>query len=235
MIFHCLDRKPCCGAFSKPCLADRDLAMSRWPHTALLFIALLAPAGCGDGGSTAVVTPPQPVPIPDDASEGLRAALTRLNDPDPLERALGARRLAQLGEDPGTLVPFLLTALGDPNLVVRTRAAESLGEIGDPAAVAPLIERLGDRAEVRDVRTRAAEALGRLGSPAAVPALLDVLDDPVWHIRYHAIVALGAIGDPAAQDGLANAVRYDPDQFNRETAQRSLQRVSGGQSASAES
>ena len=70
--------------------------------------------------------------------------------------------MAQLGEAPEALVPFLLTALRDPNLVVRTRAAESLGEIGDPAAVTPLIERLGDRAEVRDVRTRAAEALGRL-------------------------------------------------------------------------
>ena len=87
MIFHCLDRKACCGAFSKPCLADRDLAMSRWPHTAVLFIALLASAGCGDGGSTVAVMPPQPVPIPDDASEGLRAALTLLNDPDPLELA----------------------------------------------------------------------------------------------------------------------------------------------------
>lgn len=203
--------------------------MSRWPHTALLLIALFAPIGCGDGGSTAAVTPRQPVPIPEGASDGLRAALTLLNDLDPLERALGAQRIAGLGEDPETLVPILLAALRDPNLVVRTRAAESLGEIGDQAAVAPLIERLGDRAEARDVRTRAAEALGRLGSPIAVPSLLDVLDDPVWHIRYHAIVALGAIGDPQAEDGLVKAARYDPDQFNRETAQRSLQLVSGGE------
>jgi HEAT repeat protein len=189
------------------------------------LLILLLIAGCRDGGSVADLRQPQPVDVPEDGSDELRAALTLLNASDPLARARGARLLGECREDPERLGPPLQIALGDPNLLVRARAAESLGQVGDPAAVTPLVKRLEDRSEDREVRTRAAEALGRLGSEEAVEPLLDVLDDPVWHIRYHAIVALGQIGDAAALEGLEEATRYDPDPFNREEAAQALRRL----------
>ncbi len=199
----------------------------KMPAACFLGVAalFLVVAGCGGGNYRSPVTERREIAIPADAPEELRELLTRLNSEDAPTRALAAARLGDRSDAQSPSTPFLLQALKDPNVVVRTRAAESLGKVGEASVVQTLMDTLSNRQEDREVRTRAAQALGELRATEAVQTLVSVLNDPVWHIRYHAMVALGKIGDPAAAEPLAESARYDPDQDNRNTARQVLEQL----------
>jgi HEAT repeat protein len=80
---------------------------------------------------------------------------------------------------------------------VRAGAALILGEIGSPAAIANLVNALGDGES--DVRQQAVEGLAKIGTPA-MPGLEKALQDKDWQVRESAARALGRIGRPAVDD-----------------------------------
>lgn len=116
----------------------------------------------------------------------------------------GAR--AEVRRRGAAAVPALVRALADRGCAGRPRAASLLGELGDPAAVPPLIEALGDEAEVA---RWAANALGNLGDARAVDPLIRALHHPEPGVREYAAAALGALGERRAAGPLSEALARD--------------------------
>ncbi len=103
--------------------------------------------------------------------DAARAAVSSLNDPEPMIRATAAHALRAL---PGDEAVSLLTPLTTEKLeFVRREAAAALGETRRRAAIATLTTMLADKEP--SVRAAAAMSLGRIGDETAVPALVQVL------------------------------------------------------------
>jgi HEAT repeat protein len=199
-----------------------DWANRRMARLVVAVCCAVFLTGCGSD-----TPPPQyrTISVPAEASADVRAAIERLNSPEPLTRAHGAFLLGEMPEPGDQITGWLLEALQDGNHLVRSRAAEALGKVGSEAAIAPLIAIMKQPQEDRDVLAQTAEALGCLRAAEAVEPLTLALDDIVWRVRYQSVIALGRIADPIAKTALADAVRYDPDFRVREAAQTALQQL----------
>jgi HEAT repeat protein len=152
-------------------------------------------------------------------------AVEGLNSPDPIHRASAAAALGEVHGEGELVARVLLEALRDGHRRVRASAAASLGKTGQLAAANALTNLLKNPAEDCDVRASAAESLGRLQAGQAAAALMAAAQDPVWFLRYQAVVAMGRIGDPAFERALADAVRYEANAMVRSAAQESLRHL----------
>lgn len=82
-------------------------------------------------------------------------------------------------------------------------------------------------------RRLAASALGKLSDIkpdiyTAVPHLIRLLQDSYPQVRQYGIKALGKIGDPKALPALQYVLRTDEEEYNRESAQKSIQKIREG-------
>ncbi|MDG1480605.1 MAG: M1 family aminopeptidase [Myxococcota bacterium] len=120
---------------------------------------------------------------------------------------------------------------------VRRGAVIGLGRTFHRKAVAPLLERLTDTAEIPLVRRAAATALAslvreldRASRRKAMEALIDTLAAPEHAIRLSAISALGLLGDRRALPAIESARGTTAAQFhpNIERAVRKLRRGGSG-------
>lgn len=148
------------------------------------------------------------------------------DDPDGVADEIREDKLeaAQLANDgafgPEATVGSLIKLMDNYNDEIRIEALKALASRPMQAALAPLLEALGD--EVWEVRTIAVEALGRASDRASLQAVGNVLrksdDDDA---RLDALRVLAQRGDAAAAPYL-KAVLKDSDSFIRETAERML-------------
>ena len=104
-----------------------------------------------------------------------RAAVTALNDPEPLVRVTAVHAIEALPAS--DTAAALLPLLKDKQELVRREAAYAIGTTRSRSAVQPLIEILTTDKEAA-VRAAAAIALGRIGDEAAVVPLVEVLSGP---------------------------------------------------------
>jgi len=101
-----------------------------------------------------------------------RAAMSALNDSDPIIRVTAAHAIEAL---PGSeAAAALLPLLKDKQELVRREAVHAIGATRSRSAVQPLIETLTADKEA-GVRAAAAIALGQIGDEAAVVPLVEIL------------------------------------------------------------
>jgi HEAT repeat protein len=102
------------------------------------------------------------------------------------------RMLAESGDEKAvsTLIAQLKSGLADPVLTIQ-----ALGRSGSRAAIAPIVERLGDAQP--EVRGTAAEALGHLDASDQVKRLQAMLADQSAFVRVKAAGALFVLGNDA--------------------------------------
>jgi HEAT repeat protein len=141
--------------------------------------------------------------------EASRAAVSALNDAEPIVRVTAAHAIASLpsAESAALLIPLLKDKLE----FVRREAARALGETRSRSAVSALTESLSSDKEA-GVRAAVATALGQIGDEAAVPALSQILSGAPTKkkskaranefVLRAAAQALGEIRSPAAVDVL---------------------------------
>jgi HEAT repeat protein len=141
--------------------------------------------------------------------EASRAAVSALNDAEPIVRVTAAHAIASLpaAESAALLIPLLKDKLE----FVRREAARALGETRSRSAVGALTDVLSSDKEA-GVRAAAAIALGQIGDEAAVPALSQILSGAPTKKKSKARAnefvlravakALGEIRSPAAVDVL---------------------------------
>ncbi|HEY0319652.1 MAG TPA: HEAT repeat domain-containing protein [Pyrinomonadaceae bacterium] len=98
-------------------------------------------------------------------ADASRAAVSALQDTEPIVRATAARSVLSLPADEAARA--LLPLLQDKDEFVRQETAYALGETHSPLAVAPLVTML-ERDKKEGVRGAAAVALGNIGDEAAV-------------------------------------------------------------------
>jgi HEAT repeat protein len=109
-------------------------------------------------------------------------------------------------------VPLLVKALTDREASLRAAAALGLGLTKANAAVAPLIDRLGQESDP-EAQAEMLRALGRIGNPRAVPALAERASAGGFfsrtppQVRVEAVRALGEIGGDAANAILQRLIR----------------------------
>jgi HEAT repeat protein len=101
-----------------------------------------------------------------------RAAISALNDSDPVVRVTAAHAMAAL--PPSDASAALIPLLTDKQEFIRREAANALGATGSRSAVQPLIQLLTTDKEP-SVRAAAAIALGKIKDDAAVVPLANVL------------------------------------------------------------
>ena len=104
--------------------------------------------------------------------EAARAAMSALNDSEPLVRVAAAHAMAALPASDAS--PALIPLLSDKLEFVRREVASALGATGSRAAVQPLIQSLETDKET-SVRSAAALALGKIQDEAAVVPLANIL------------------------------------------------------------
>ncbi|HEX8274715.1 MAG TPA: HEAT repeat domain-containing protein [Longimicrobiaceae bacterium] len=123
-------------------------------------------------------------------------------------------------------VPLLVRALSDADPGIRGAAALGLGLSRVPAAVSPLLMRLGQETDA-EAEAEIVRALGRLGDPRAVQPLAERAAAGGWLSRrssagrVEAVRALGAIGGDAAR-GVLQKLAADRAPEVRDAAQRAL-------------
>jgi len=123
-------------------------------------------------------------------------------------------------------VPLLVRALSDADPGIRGAAALGLGLSRVPAAVSPLLMRLGQETDA-EAEAEIVRALGRLGDPRAVQPLAERAAAGGWLSRrsaagrVEAIRALGAIGGDAAR-GVLQGLAGDRAPEVRDAVQRAL-------------
>lgn len=138
----------------------------------------------------------------------LAPLLGALEDPEAALRGGAAYALGSLA-NPGA-IPALARALRhDSDGQVRADAAWALGLMGEDEVIDPLLEALGDAAELPEVRGQAAESLTGPGSARAIPGLLAALTDPSPAIRYWCAFALGELGAREAVPALEHLAATD--------------------------
>jgi HEAT repeat protein len=104
--------------------------------------------------------------------DAARAALSALNDPEPVVRVTAAHALRALPAADATMA--LLPLLKDKLEFVRREVAHALGDTHSSSAVQPLVELLNNDQE-SSVRAAAALALGNIHDEAAVVPLVNAL------------------------------------------------------------
>jgi HEAT repeat protein len=123
-------------------------------------------------------------------------------------------------------VPLLVRALSDADPGIRGAAALGLGLSRVPAAVSPLLMRLGQETDA-EAEAEIVRALGRLGDPRAVQPLAERAAAGGWLSRrsaagrVEAVRALGAIGGDAAR-GVLQGLAGDRAPEVRDAVQRAL-------------
>ena len=146
-------------------------------------------------------------------ADASRAAVTAINDPEPMIRVTAAHAVTSLpAAEASTL---LMPLLQDKLEFVRREAVFAIGQTRNRSAVQPLAELLNVEKEV-SVRAAVAVALGQIRDESAVPTLANLLsgfapnkkskkreDDFVMR---SAAVALGEIGSRAGLQPLIAAL-----------------------------
>jgi HEAT repeat protein len=142
-----------------------------------------------------------------------RAAMTALNDEDPMVRVAAAHALASM--PPAEAATVIVPLLQDKLEFVRREAAYSLGETRSRTAVQPLIDLLQTEKQAA-VRAAAVIALGQIGDQSAVPALAQALSGfsvnkkskkrEDQFVMRSAARALGQIGSQAGVEPLISAL-----------------------------
>ncbi|MBV9774556.1 MAG: HEAT repeat domain-containing protein [Gemmatimonadetes bacterium] len=159
------------------------------------------------------------------SAEALEHFARTIVHPDARVRRETVLALTKLGGEES--VPLLLKAVADPDPDIRGTAAMGLGLARVPAAVAPLLLRLGQESNA-EAELEIIRALGRLGDPRAVPALAERAGSGGWLSRrpaaqrVEAIRALGAIGGDRVRPVL-QGLAGDKSPEVREAVQRALQ------------
>jgi HEAT repeat protein len=118
---------------------------------------------------------------------------------------------------------LLLSALSSPDPELRLASTQSLGKLGEVAALAPLVDRLGDSCE--EVREMAMDALSRVGMRhrrQAMTILHPLLkhEDPEW--RMHAVSILGRL-DGGDVEGTLTFAMKDESSLVRRAAVRAFE------------
>ncbi len=154
------------------------------------------------------------------SSQIVRDKLARLNDTDPVERALAAHQLGKFGPGAAEAIKPLMQLLTDDTAVLLSsylgggyrssdattpgeEAAQALAKIGH-AAAAELIQALKDPNPT--VRRLAAKALGQLGDLKSIPILLKLLEDSDRQVRAAAAISLGSYHHPLAAQTILDAL-----------------------------
>lgn len=159
------------------------------------------------------------------SAEALEHFARTILHPDARVRRETVLALTKLGGEES--VPLLLKGLADADPDIRGTAALGLGLARVPAAVAPLLLRLGQESNA-EAELEIVRALGRLGDPRAVPALVERAGSGGWLSRrpaaqrVEAIRALAAIGGDRVREAL-QGLGSDKQPEVREAAQRALQ------------
>ena len=174
-------------------------------------------------------------------ADASRAAITALNDLEPIIRATAAHAITSLpAAEAATL---LLPLLKDKLEFVRREAVFALGETRSRSAVQPLVELLTIEKEV-SVRAAAMVALGQIRDESAVPVLAQVLssvspnkkskkreDDFVMR---SAARGLGAIGSRAGVEPLVAALTNETNSIDvRRAAAEALGSIGDSSATSA--
>ncbi|HEX2094631.1 MAG TPA: HEAT repeat domain-containing protein [Longimicrobiaceae bacterium] len=139
------------------------------------------------------------------SAESLEHFAWTIQHPDARVRRETVVALTKLGG--AEAVPFLVHALNDPDAGIRGSAALGLGLTHVPAAVVPLLARLGQENE-SEVETEIVRALGRLHDVRALPVLEERAGSGGWlsrrpvAMRVEAIRALGMLGGTRAREVL---------------------------------
>jgi len=102
-------------------------------------------------------------------------------------------------------------AKANANPLARLHAIWGLGIVGrkTPAALAPLIDLLGDRDA--EVRAQAAKVIGDARLAAAYDKLVSLLKDPELRVRFFAAQALGRLGKATAAEPIVAMLRENAD------------------------
>lgn len=154
------------------------------------------------------------------SSQIVRDKLARLNDLDPIERALAAHQLGKFGSAAAEAITPLMQLLADDTAVLLSsylgggyrssdattpgeEAAQALAKIGHAAAES-LIQGLKDPNPT--VRRLAAKALGQLGDLKSIPVLLKLLEDGDRQVRAAAAISLGSYHHPLAAQTILDAL-----------------------------
>ena len=123
----------------------------------------------------------------------LEIGLEYSRSPDPLDRAVGADILAQLGGSPGTFLPEtadrLIALLSDPDSLVIRHAAIGLGHRSDPNA-APHLAKLAGHFDP-SVRFGVGFGLSGFEEPEAIEAKISLSQDSDREVRNWAVFGLG--------------------------------------------
>lgn len=158
------------------------------------------------------------------SAEALEHFARTVQHPDARVRRETVQALTKLGG--AESVPLLVRALSDADPGIRGAAALGLGLARVPAAVTPLLLRLGQETDA-EAEAEIVRALGRLGDPRAVQPLAERAAAGGWLSRrsaagrVEAVRALGAIGGDAAR-GVLQGLAADKSPEVRDAVQRAL-------------
>lgn len=212
----------------------------------VLSLALLAEAQTGARPRTAAAAKAIPADV--------QSELDRLRSADRSSRIQGAYQLGEMGERAAPAIPLLIETLGQREGMVDVAeeslkyfekdasfmvfggkaatinpvnmvATVALSKIGKPA-IGPLRKALAT-AEPRELPfAYFADALAGIQDPVVTKELLGMLGSENPYARSRIASALARSKDPASIDALIGALK-DPEKDVRETAARSLQKISG--------
>ncbi len=137
----------------------------------------------------------------------LAPLMTLARESDPYTRAFAVKGLGAL--ESRAAVPLLLPLVAGGDRATSIEAVRALGRIGDPAAAAPLIKILQDRAAPPPLRTEAIAAMATIKAPEASDLLLDLISDAKPEIRAAALAA-SAARDPEGFVTVLSGLDADP-------------------------
>jgi HEAT repeat protein len=123
------------------------------------------------------------------------ALLTLVASDGVISPAFAMRGLATAGDARVVPTAQAVAARETADVRLRVAAVRALGQLGGPAAVAPLLQLLGQRSTPRNLALEAATALGAIGSKEAFDPLLDLLTDP-WPAMRSAAFSAAARCNP---------------------------------------
>jgi HEAT repeat protein len=160
-------------------------------------------------------------PVPAKKEDPFKAAVTQLNNDNPMVRHQGVTKLGRL-RDPRA-IPHLFKLFKDENPYVRSGVINVLGRLRVQEAGARVTTALRSDKNAQ-VRQAAAVALAVIASPTRTQALIGALKDDALAVRYAAARALGHLHAVEAIDPLI-ALTQGEDTGGRQTAAAALGRI----------